>query len=123
MLHTCWCIGFVCLNSNLHLNSFVCCFSKSEKPIPFSFSFLPYSRLFLFEPKTFKSAEAPSTPVRRQPATPATQRPRSPASQPAHRPPQAVAQLCFWPSRPVARAPPPSLADTRDPAIIAYLPP
>jgi hypothetical protein len=71
MFHTCQRIGFVCLNSNLHLNSFVCCFLKLEKPIPFSFSLLPYSGLFLFEPKTFKSAEAPSTPLPRPPATPA----------------------------------------------------
>jgi hypothetical protein len=40
MLHTCWCIGFVCLNSNFLLNSFVCCFSKISKTLFFLLSLL-----------------------------------------------------------------------------------
>jgi hypothetical protein len=39
MLHTCWCIGFVCLNSNLHLNLIVWSDFKIENP--FSFVLFP----------------------------------------------------------------------------------
>jgi hypothetical protein len=40
----------------------------------------------LFEPKIFKSAEAPSTLLPQPPATTAAQQPRGPTSQPARRP-------------------------------------
>jgi hypothetical protein len=73
MLHTCWCIGLVCLNSNLHLNSFVCCVSKISKiPFPFYPSLLSLSDLFLFWHKASEVQRCPSffPPAARQPARP-----------------------------------------------------
>jgi hypothetical protein len=62
LLHTCWCIVFECLNSNLYLNSFGWLFSKI-KTISFSLysPFLILARS-LFEPSTPRSGRAPSTP-------------------------------------------------------------
>jgi hypothetical protein len=46
LLHTCWCIVFECLNSNLYLNSFgwiVFVFFQNRKPFPFTFFPSPQS--------------------------------------------------------------------------------
>jgi hypothetical protein len=44
LLHTCWCIVFECLNSNLYLNSFGWLFFKNRKP--FSFILLSYTHFW-----------------------------------------------------------------------------
>jgi hypothetical protein len=112
MLHTCWCIVFECLNSNLCLNSFGCLLLKIWKSFPFLFSLSLSSGLFSLwaqipeahsRPSYFSSATARHPLGLAQPASPA--RPNSAdsptssrASQLARAPRQAAARLRFQPS-------------------------
>jgi hypothetical protein len=62
LLHTCFCIGFECLNLNLCLNSFDWVVFQTRKPFHFSY-FLPSHvwSVFGLSPVSPKSADAPST--------------------------------------------------------------
>jgi hypothetical protein len=90
MLHTCWSIVFECLNSNLYLNSFVCCFTKiSRTTFPFFYlPSIPFRPVFVLA----QSCRSPAAPLlflshgRCQPARPSASSSAQPsiaAAQPA----------------------------------------